>query len=164
MQFELERGLSYIFNESVPVKSYEMFNRYLNLGYSGLCFAEDGILSAGKKMSHQVPIIRISSEDRPDGQTIGSKRLMKINATIVEFLRSGNERKILILECMNVLLQSNEFTNLMKFLHQVSEDIAINNAILIMSANLNRLDGKQIGYLDREFRIIGKELLISHLL
>jgi hypothetical protein len=52
----------------------------------------------------------------------------------------------------------------MKFLHQVSEDIAIYGAVLILPANLNELDEKRKSYLTREFNIFGKELLISHLI
>jgi hypothetical protein len=163
MQFELERGSSYIFNESVAEKSYEMFNRYLNQGFSGLCLSENESFTV-KRLSKDVPVIKVSSEDRPDGQTIGSKRLIGMNTVIVEFLKAGSTEKIVILDCMNILLQTNEFPDLMKFLHQVSEDIAIYGAVLILPANLNELDEKRKSYLTREFNIFGKELLISHLI
>jgi hypothetical protein len=164
MQFELEKGTSYIFNESVPEKSYEMFNRHLKQGFSGLCLAEDEPSNVKKKLSMDVPVIKVSGEERPDGQTIGSKRLIGMNTVIVEFLKARDPRKIVILDCMDILMRSNEFTNLMKFLHQVNEDIAIYGAILILPANLNELDEKRKSYLTREFNIFGKELIISHLI
>jgi len=165
MLHELERGVSYIIVEEVPRKSYRILNDYLEHGYIGLCLTVTEPKVTKKKWKIRIPIIWVTKSERAGHQAINPERLNKIGLTIGEFLKSKTKKKkIIMLDCMELLINSNDFNEIMKFLHPIIDFIFINNAILIVPLNLSLLDKKQVGYLEREFKVLKEELFVSQLL
>ena len=162
---ELERGVSYLFVEKVPEKSYRVFSQHITSGYAGLCLTRTNPRFIREKWGLAFPVVWLAKNEYTDQQVIAPDRLLKISMVIGEFLKAGNrDRRIILLDGVEYLISQNDFNGIMKFLQLVNEYITINNAILILPVYLKSLDSRQIGLLEKEFKVFEEALIVSQML
>ena len=76
------------------------------------------------------------------------------NQTEPFLFESTSEGKIVLLEGLEYLIVQNNFSMVLKFLHELNDAVTINDAKLLISFNLKTLESSERAILTKDLKII----------
>ena len=167
---DIKPGLSYVIEESIPQRCFELFKRELDNDRMGMAIVRKAprqisefrdlsikkmiwLTKSQKSDNGHMPIgaIGLGSEDidEDDYDYISPTELPKLFAEISNFL-SGNPGGVVLLEGIEYLLSHSGFKSVLSFSQSLNELMVTREANLIMSLNPESLDAKQTSLLKRD--------------
>ncbi|MFH0815470.1 MAG: DUF835 domain-containing protein [Methanobacteriota archaeon] len=148
---ELLRGLSYLFVGPSADTSYAAFNELLAGGARGLCLSRHNPDMIKERYGLKCPVIWLARTDRSSDnyQNVHPEHILKIHTIVTVFLRIEGE-SVIILDGLEYLVTSNDFTSVLKLLSLINEHIALTRARLLIPVNPSALEPKELGLLERE--------------
>jgi archaellum biogenesis ATPase FlaH len=96
----------------------------------------------------EVPIVWLTNA--PKEMAMRPKDLEKLSLSIEHFLTSKGEGSIVMLDCIEYLITNNTFAVVLRFIQSLRDMVAINKAILIITANPATFEPQQLNLVERE--------------
>jgi len=150
-QYSMEKGSVYLFEESLPQRSFEVLCDLVTHGVSGLCILRSYPPHMRAKWKlEKTPFIWFSSTETHD--SVAPADLSKVIYIVQEFLRKTDDSVVMI-EGIEYLITQNDFITVLKMVHAISDLVIIHDSRLIISINPQVLEEKERVLLEREFKI-----------
>ena len=151
LKYDLEDGNLYLSKEPSESLPFDAFKELVDIGYKGI------IISRENKDYFDFEDINfdyywISKRDGP-------KALSSNFPKLKEFISNINYKSVLFLDSIDYLAVNNGFDDLYKFINDLRELAYFGKNIIILSADKNTFDTKQLKLLEKETKSI--ELKIS---
>jgi len=109
----------------------------LTSGYEGLCVTR--ALPDGKKFENTLIL---------DENGISAYDLEKLLHYIGNFIKPGN--RVVLLDCLDYFISENDFEEAIKFLHSLNDQVALQEAILLTTLDLNALPKQKQSLIKQE--------------
>lgn len=150
----LKEGTSYLFTEDGVARAFEGFKRLLADGRRGLVITRTHPSRVQLASALDCPIMWIAKSTKASSGvlTLEPTRLMKIHSTIADFVKATKSAAVL-LDGLEYLITENGFTPVMKAIQLTNEEVAMNDAYLLVPIDPRTLETQQLGYLEREFTL-----------
>ncbi len=143
----LEDGSTYLIEETEADKSYGLFLQEIGAGRRGLCVTRVYPQKVRERFGiADLPILWLSNVGKED--TVRPKDLEKLSLAIEQFLARG--KAVLLVDGIEYLITNNNFLTVLRLLQSARDQVAINNAILLVSVNPSTLESHQLTLLERE--------------
>ncbi|UCE80773.1 MAG: DUF835 domain-containing protein [Methanobacteriota archaeon] len=152
--FALKKGISYIFTEDGVARAFEGFKRLLAEGRRGLVISRTHPSRVQLAHALDCPIMWIAKSTKAASSVLSLEptRLMKIHSTIADFVKT-TKGAVILLDGLEYLITENGFTPVMKAIQLTNEEVAMNDALLLVPVDPRTLETQQLGYLEREFTL-----------
>lgn len=150
----LKEGHSYLFTDDGVAIAYEAFKRLLAEGRRGLVITRAFPERVLQEHALDCPIMWIAKNTKATSGVLSLEptRLMKIHGTISDFIKA-NKGAVILLDGLEYLITENGFSPVMKAVQLTNEEIAMNDAFLLVPVDARTLETQQLGYLEREFTL-----------
>ncbi|MEW5937483.1 MAG: DUF835 domain-containing protein [Candidatus Thermoplasmatota archaeon] len=150
-KYSLEPGLTYLLVERGTAHGYEALKQLMEEGYEGLCLTRRNPEIVRKRYALDCPVIWLArTEGVPDHiQAINPVHILKIHTAIKAFL-DAKKRAAILLDGLEYLIVQNDFLSVLKLVALMNEAVAIAGSTMLIPANPNALEPKQLGILERE--------------
>jgi hypothetical protein len=154
-KFKLMVGGTYLMLEQKPVEigqSFRIFKDYQRTGASGLIITREVPNTIRKKYNIKgIPIIWLSRSNHK--KAITPTNLGNIIEEVKEFTM-GKNNSIIMFEGLEYLIIHNDFERVLKFLHSLRDEIAVNDARLIISLNPKTLSKNKIALIKKDVKVL----------
>lgn len=150
----LNEGSSYLFTEQGVLRAFEAFKRLLAEGRRGLVITRAHPTRVQQEHALDCPIMWIAKSTKASSGVLSLEptRLMKMHGTISDFIKA-NKGAVILLDGLEYLITENGFSTVMKAIQLTNEEVAINDALLLVPVDPRTLETQQLGYLEREFTL-----------
>ncbi len=150
----LNEGSSYLFTDQGVPRAFEALKRLLAEGRRGLVITRAHPSRVQQEHALDCPVMWIAKSAKATSGVLNLEptRLMKIHGTISDFIKA-NEGAVILLDGLEYLITENGFSPVMKAIQLTNEEIAMNNAFLLVPVDSRTLETQQLGYLEREFTL-----------
>jgi isoleucyl-tRNA synthetase len=142
------RGSStYLVKEASSEGSYRLFVEAMEGGRKGLCVTRVFPAKVRERIgSPDLPILWLSNVGKEDA--IRPKDLEKLSLAVEQFLT--RQKGVLLLDGIEYLVTNNNFLTVLRLLQSIRDQVAIHNAVLLLSVNPSTFDAHQLTLLERE--------------
>lgn len=145
---------TYLVEEGSPTEVYRLFEDAIRGGQRGLCvtriYPEKLRERAG---AQQLQIVWLSNVGKED--SIRPKDLDKLALAVEHFV--SEKGGVVLLDGLEYLVTNNNFLTVLRLVQALRDQVAIHNAVLLLSVNPSSLEAQQLTLLEREVdRVIGK--------
>jgi len=150
-QYTLKRGFSYVVEEEVPEKSFDIFIDYVTHGVSGLCITRTNPKFLREQYSlKKTPFIWLSTlKTEKYTSTID---LTELSISIKDFVKKSR-RSIIILDGIEFLVTRFSFEEVLSFMQSLTEFLSMTESILVVPISPQTVDVKQLKLLEREMML-----------
>ncbi|MDH7508138.1 MAG: DUF835 domain-containing protein [Methanomassiliicoccales archaeon] len=146
--FALEKGCTYIIKEKVPNKAYSIFSDAINRGARGLIVTRSYPPKLKKKYEIRNSMIYWLTNVGMDN-AIRPKDLEELSFKLEKFI-STNESALVIIDGLEYMITNNDFTTVLKFVQSLRDQVAIKNAVLLISFNPLTVEPHNLKLLEEE--------------
>ncbi len=147
---------SYLFKGSNIKKSFNTFKELMQPKRLGLCITRthpDEVNKQYELESSQMYWLTRSPTEIP---SLDPSHIEKLRWVIKDFV-SKNKNSVVLLDGLEYLILQNNFENVLKFVELLKDDIALNNAVLILPIDPATLGSQQIALFERYMHVISSE-------
>ena len=143
----LKDSSSYLVKETVPVEAYNLFTIALRSGKKGLCITRVFPQKVRERFGiADLPILWLSNVGKEN--SIRPKDLEKLSLSVEQFL--NREKGAILMDGIEYLVTNNNFITVLRLVQSIRDQVAINNAVLLISVNPSALDAHQMTLLEQE--------------
>ncbi len=154
-KFKLMPGSTYMLLELTDKnmdQGFKIFKNMLQDGAPGLLITRTYPAKVKKKFAlGKLPIIWLTRTK--SNNSITPTNLGNIVEEIKEFT-SQQDNSVVMFDGLEYLTVHNEFPRVLKFLHTLKDEIALNNARLMISLNPKTLSKKKIALMGKELKVL----------
>lgn len=152
----LRDASAYLVEEAQPSDVYRLFDEALHGGRRGLCVTRLYPQKLRERFrTGDLTILWLSNVGKED--SIRPKDLEKLSLAVEQFV--SVERGIVLLDGLEYLVTNNNFLTVLRLVQALRDQVAINNAVLLLSVNPSSLESHQLTLLEREVdQVIGRTL------
>ncbi len=147
---------SYLFKGSNISKSFLTFKELVFQDKSGLCITRehpDIIKEQYELVNSEIFWLTKSDNEIP---SLDPSKIEKLRWTIKDFVNK-NKNSVVLIDGLEYLILQNNFNNVLKFVELLKDDVAVNNAVLLLPINPETLEPRQIALLERYMRVISSD-------
>jgi isoleucyl-tRNA synthetase len=143
----LKDSSSYLVREAVPDEAYRLFQIAQQSGKRGMVITRIFPQKIRERLGvSDLPILWLSNVGKED--TVRPKDLEKLSLAVEQFL--SREKGVILLDAIEYLVTNNNFITVLRLVQSIRDQVAINNAVLLISVNPSALDPHQMTLLERE--------------
>lgn len=142
----LSAGNGFLIKEKNAERAFEVFCELIAHGAPGLCISHIHPVDVKRKYGVKGTVLWLSKVEKE--YALSPSNLGIIRDAIIAFVQR-NENSAVLLDGIEYLITTNGFDLTLKFLHDVREQIVLNRARLIVPANPEALDSRQIALFER---------------
>jgi len=147
---------SYIIKSSVPDSSYALLSQKLAEGYGGLCLTRTNPEEVKVRYRLDSPIIWLTNQK--SDEFFSSSNIGILKTKVKNFIKK-NEKSVVLLDRIDYLINIHGFNEVIKLVYSLSDDVLVNNSILMLNVNPETLTSHQLSLLEQELKeITGKEV------
>lgn len=153
-QYKLEPSFSYLIKDERADRAYAYFAKALSGGMKGFCVTRNYPPKIRAKFDiGDVIMIWLSNVGKED--TLRPKDLEKLSVSLEQFVSQAAEGqgRIVMLDGLEYLITNNSFLTVLRFVQSLRDQIAIKNAVLLMSLNPSTLDPHELNLLEKEVNV-----------
>lgn len=144
---------SYIVKDTLPNRAYDFLSEKITDGYKGLCVTRTNPADIKKKYNIDMPIIWLSNQKNKDFLT--STNIITLKNRIKDFIKK-NKKAIILLDRVDYLINMHGFTDILKLIYSINDEILINKSILMLNVNPDTLNPQELSLLEQEFQELPK--------
>ena len=143
----LTEGSIYLVEEMEPERAYGLFLQEIGSGRRGLCITRVYPQKVRERFGiADLPILWLSNVGKED--TVRPKDLEKLSLAIEQFLARG--KAVVLVDGIEYLITNNNFLTVLRLMQSARDQVAIANAILLVSVNPSTLESHQLTLIERE--------------
>ncbi|MBC7108155.1 MAG: DUF835 domain-containing protein [Methanomassiliicoccales archaeon] len=146
--FALEKGCTYVIKEKIPNRAYRIFSDAISQGARGLIVTRIYPPKLKSKYEIRDSVIYWLTNVRMD-IAIRPKDLEELSFKLEKFILA-NEGAIIIIDGLEYMITNNDFTTVLKFVQSLRDQVAIKNAILLISINPLTVEPHNLKLLEEE--------------
>ena len=149
----LRESSTYLVEEAQPAGVYRLFEEALRTGRRGLCVTRVYPEKLrGRFGAEDFTTLWLSNVGKE--ASVRPKDLEKLSLSIEQFV--GRGQGVVLLDGLEYLVTNNNFLTVLRLVQALRDQVAIANAILLLSVNPSALEGHQLTLLEREVdQVIG---------
>jgi len=154
---KLDSKQIYLIKEDEENQAYELFIGSLNRGFAGLGIVRENPQDVKKKYNLEKTSFIWLNKNKVESQPCETNidNLVKL---IKEFI-SKSEKSVILIDRLDYIISENEFSEVIKKIHEIKDLISSNNAIVILSINPEVIGEVQIKAIEAEtIDLYGKHL------
>ncbi len=143
----LSESSTYLIKEAAPEEAYSLFLIALQTGKAGLCITR--VFPQKVRNRFEMPDLRIlwlSNVGKENA--VRPKDLEKLSLSVEQFL--AREKGVILMDGIEYLVTNNNFITVLRLVQSIRDQVAIHNAIFLLSVNPSALDEHQMTLLERE--------------
>jgi Na+/proline symporter len=143
-------GTTYIIAEEKPQKSLELFSELVRHGMGGLCLSRYNPEILRER--YNVPadsVIWLTQKSEPKYKTVDPTNFPRLSSMISDFLSQANY-PLILLEGMGYLITQSNYETVLRFVQSQRDEIALENAIMLVHIDPLSLDTKELHRLGSE--------------
>ena len=142
------RGSStYLVEGSASDEAYRLFLGAMRAGRKGLCITRVFPAKVRERFAApDLPILWLSNVGKEDA--VRPKDLEKLSLSVEQFL--AREKGVVLMDGIEYLVTNNNFLTVLRLLQSIRDQVAINNAVLLLSVNPSTFEAHQLTLLERE--------------
>ncbi len=138
---------AYLVEEDVPADLYRLFEEAIRGGRRGLCVTRVYPEKLRERFgAEHLAIVWLSNVGKEE--SIRPKDLDKLSLAVEHFV-SGNGG-VVLLDGLEYLITNNNFLSVLRLVQALRDQVAIHNAVLLLSVNPSSLEAHQLTLLERE--------------
>jgi len=139
---------TYLVKEDKPQQSYALFLDGMRRGKKGFCVTRVYPQKVREKygIAMDVPILWLSNVGKED--SVRPKDLEKLSLALEGFITK--EAGLVLLDGIEYLITNNNFLTVLRLVQALRDQVAINEATLVISVNPATLDAHQMNLLEKE--------------
>jgi predicted hydrocarbon binding protein len=150
---DLERGYSYLIESEDPYAGFDVFVDHMEHGAQGMCIVREYPEKLSKRFElRSTPFIWLSYE-RDIKYAREPTNIPLIYSEVKNFLDNA-QGGILLISGLEYLITQNNFIKVLKFIQLLNENVAIKDALLLLSVSPQALNSRDIKILERELRVL----------
>jgi isoleucyl-tRNA synthetase len=143
----LKDSSTYLVKEATPQEAYSLFQIAQRAGKHGMVITRAFPQKIRERFGVvDLPILWLSNVGKED--TVRPKDLEKLSLAVEQFL--ARSKGVILLDAIEYLVTNNNFLTVLRLLQSIRDQVAINNAVLLLSVNPSALDPHQMTLLERE--------------
>jgi hypothetical protein len=152
-KFDLERGYSYLIESEDPYAGFDVFVDHMEHGAQGMYIVREYPEKLMKRFElRSGPFIWLSYE-RDIKYAREPTNIPLIYSEVKNFLDNARGG-ILLISGLEYLITQNNFIKVLKFIQLLNENVAIKDALLLLSVSPQALSSRDIKILERELRVL----------
>ncbi len=148
----LERSYTYLVRERKSELSLALFVRAIGEGFKGFFITRSYPEHVKKKYDLGDTLIIWLSNVRMD-YTLRPKDLEELSMRLDKFL-SSVEKAVILLDGIEYLITSNDFSTLLKFVQGLRDEVTLKNAVLLIPVSPNTLEPHKLKLLEEEADVV----------
>jgi len=147
-QIRPARASTYLVKEDKPGQSYALFLEAVSEGRPGYCVTRVYPAKVREKygIPGNVPILWLSNVGKED--SVRPKDLEKLSLALEQFITK--EQGFVLLDGIEYLVTNNNFLTVLRLVQALRDQVAINEATMVLSVNAATLDAHQLNLLEKE--------------
>jgi len=150
---DLERGYSYLIESEDPYAGFDVFVDHMEHGAQGMYIVREYPEKLRKRFElRSAPVIWLSNE-RDVKYAREPTNIPLIYSEVKSFLDNA-QGGILLISGLEYLIIQNNFIKILKFIQLLNENVAIKDALLLLSVSPEALSSQDIKILERELRVL----------
>jgi hypothetical protein len=150
---DLKPGFSYLVKERKPELGFKIFYEMVRHGTDGLCISRQHPKYLEKKLgrsNYEVYwLTGVAGKNNIDPTKIGI-----LSDTIIQFIEK-HEDSVMILDGIELLITHNDFSNALRMVNHITEQVMQHNARFIVTIDERTLDKKELALLERSMEVVG---------
>jgi isoleucyl-tRNA synthetase len=148
-KLDLKKSYIYMIKGVSTDPAYGYFRDAISGGAQGFCVTRSYPDRVREKYTlKDIPITWLTNA--PKENAMRPKDLEKLSLSIEHFLTSKGEGSIIMLDCIEYLITNNTFSVVLRFIQSLRDMVAINKAILLITANPATFEPQQLNLVERE--------------
>jgi predicted hydrocarbon binding protein len=152
-KIDLERGYSYLIESEDPYAGFDVFVDHMEHGAQGMYIVREYPEKLRKRFElGSAPVIWLSNE-RDVKYAREPTNIPLIYSEVKSFLDNA-QGGILLISGLEYLIIQNNFIKILKFIQLLNENVAIKDALLLLSVSPEALSSQDIKILERELRVL----------
>jgi archaellum biogenesis ATPase FlaH len=144
----LKDSSSYLVLEATPEEAHRLFQLAQATGKRGLVITRTFPQKVRERLGGAETLILWLSNVGKDEDTVRPKDLEKLSLAVEQFL--ARERGVVLLDAIEYLVTNNNFITVLRLVQSIRDQVAINNAVFLISVNPSALDPHQLTLLQKE--------------
>ncbi|MEE9151256.1 MAG: DUF835 domain-containing protein [Thermoplasmata archaeon] len=149
---DLKPGFSYLVKEKKPELGFEVFREMVRHGIEGLCLSRTHPKYLQKKLGRgDIELFWLTSvagKNNIDPTNIGI-----LSDIIIQFIEKHDDT-VIILDGLEFVVTHNDFSNALRMVNHISEQVMQHNARLIVTLDERTLDKKEVALLERSMEVV----------
>jgi len=152
-KIDLERGYSYLIESEDPYAGFDIFVNHMEHGAQGMYIVREYPEKLRKRFNlGSAPVIWLSNE-RDVKYAREPTNIPLIYSEVKSFLDNA-QGGILLISGLEYLIIQNNFIKILKFIQLLNENVAMKDALLLLSVSPEALSSQDIKILERELRVL----------
>ena len=147
---------SYLFKGSNIEKSYETFKELVLQNKTGLFITREHPDTIRNQFDLKNSDIYWLTRSRTETPSLDPSKIEKLRWVIKDFVNK-NKNSVVLFDGLEYLILQNNFNTVLKFVELLKDDIALNDAILLLPINPATLEPREIALLERYMRVISSD-------
>jgi len=148
---------SYLFKGSNIEKSFKTLKELALQGKKGLCITREHPDAIKEQYELGNTDIYWLTRNRVDIPSLDPSQIEKLRWIIKDFV-SENKNSVVLIDGLEYLIIQNNFNSVLKFVELLKDDIALNDAILILPIDPNTMEPRELALLERYMRVISSDI------
>jgi hypothetical protein len=154
---QLQKGYTYIIDESSTELSLTLFESCLKAGRAGLCITGEPPQHLAHRHSFKEAVEVVWITDATHSGALRPAMLDQINARRERFLEK-HSRSVFLIDAFNLLSISNDLNNILRFFTLIRDDTAGRDSISLVS-----IDSKAVPEMRyRQVRRLAQKIFVEH--
>lgn len=143
----LKPSSTYLLKGQIPDEAYRVFIHAMGPELRGFCVTRIYPEKVREKFAlTTIPILWLSNVGRENA--VRPKDIEKLSLSLDQFINKKNG--VVLIDGMEFLITNNNFITVLRLVQSLRDQVAINNAILLLAVNPETLDSHQMTLLARE--------------
>jgi predicted ATPase len=147
---------SYLFKGSNIGKSFQTLKELVQQEKMGLCITREhpDIIKEHYELTNtEIYWLTRSGTEFP---SVDPSKIEKLRWIIKDFVNK-NKNSVVLIDGLEYLILQNNFNSVLKFIELLKDDVALNDAVLLLPINPDTLEPQQIALLERYTRVISSD-------
>jgi uncharacterized membrane protein len=143
---------SYIVKETTSDRVFDLVAEKMDSGSKCLCITRTNPIDIKRRYNIDLPIVWLTNQTNQknkDSQTTSNMGVLKTK--IKEFIKK-NDKPIVLLDRIDYLINMHGFTNVLKFIYSVNDEVTMNDSTLMLNVNPNTLSPQELNLLEQELQ------------
>lgn len=147
---------SFIIKETTPDRAYKLIANKIADGHSALSITRRDPLIIKNRYEMDLPLIQLA--DSKDSTKPSCLKLNVLKGKIKDFIKL-NPKPVILLDRVDYLINMLGFSEVLKFIYSINDELLRDDATLIVNINPNTLTAKELSLLEQELNVIPKPAL-----
>ncbi len=150
---DLKPGFSYLVKEKKPELGFKIFREMVRHGTHGLCISRQHPKylenKLGKGRFEIYWLTSVAGKNNIDPTNIGI-----MSDLVIQFIKKHDDT-VIILDGFELVITHNDFSNALRMVNHITEQVMQQNASFIVTIDERTLDKKEVALLERSMEVVG---------